>query len=493
MRVNRKLYALLNCIHPEGLKKPIWPVIFLLVQACSSNPEMPKIVVPPVVGNGLSFITTADRSSLLAPGENLDFTASTDGSNQLVVDSTLTYQTIDGFGYTMTGGSAMLLHTKLTAPDRQKLLQETFGTDAGGMGFSYLRISIGASDLDDRVFSYDDLSAGQTDESLSGFSLDPDRKHLIPVLKEILQINPSVRIMGSPWSAPAWMKSNGLPKGGSLKSVYYQAYANYFVKYIKGMEAEGINIDAVTLQNEPENPGNTPSMTMTSAEQALFVKSHLGPAFRSAGIKTKIIVFDHNCDHPIYPIEVLTDPAANEFIDGSAFHLYAGDISAMGTVHEVFPSKHVYFTEQWTSGQGDFGGDLRWHLKNVVIGATRNWGRTVLEWNFANDENFNPHTTDGGCTLCQGALTINNSTGMVTRNVSYYIIAHASRFVPPGSVRIGSNMVAGFPNVAFKTPAGKKVLIVLNDSDKNGDFTIRFGNRQATAFLRAGSVGTYIW
>jgi len=466
-------------------------LVLLLVLACSSAPEMPTIVAPPVVGNGLSYITTPDRSSLLTPGPVLAFSEGTSGG--ILVDSTTTYQTIDGFGYTLTGGSAMLLHQKLDLQDRQKLLKEMFSTEGDGVGFSYLRISIGASDLDERVFSYDDMPAGQTDETLSAFSLDPDRTHLIPVLKEILQINPSIRIMGSPWSAPAWMKSNGLPKGGSLKSVYYQAYANYFVKYIKGMEAEGINIDAVTLQNEPENPGNTPSMTMTSAEQALFVKSHLGPAFRAAGIKTKIIVFDHNCDHPIYPIEVLSDAAANEFIDGSAFHLYAGDISAMGTVHEVFPLKNVYFTEQWTSGQGDFGGDLRWHLKNVVIGATRNWGRTVLEWNLASDENFNPHTNDGGCTLCQGALTINSGTGLVSRNVSYYIIAHASRFVPPGSIRIGSNMIAGFPNVAFKTPAGKKVLIVLNDSDRNGDFTIGFGNRQASAFLRSGSVGTYIW
>ncbi|MFM8348005.1 MAG: glycoside hydrolase family 30 protein, partial [Bacteroidota bacterium] len=240
-------------------------------------------------------------------------------------------------------------------------------------------------------------------------------------------------------------------------------------------------------------PGNTPSMTMTSAEQATFVKSWLGPAFRDAGVKTKIVVYDHNCDHPDYPIEVLSDPQANAFIDGSAFHLYLGDISAMGRVHQAFPGKNVYFTEQWTSGQGDFGGDLNWHVKNLVIGAVRNWSRTVLEWNLANDENFNPHTGDGGCTLCQGAITINSSTGAISRNVSYYIIAHASRFVPAGAVRIGSELVSGFPNVAFLTPAGKKVLIVLNDSDKAGSFSIGFGNRSAAAYLEAGAVGTYVW
>ena len=466
-------------------------VNLLILMACSSAPEVTKIPAQPVIGSGNSYITTPDRSSLIEPGPELAFTEGT--LADITVDSTLTYQTIDGFGYTLTGGSAMLLHQKLTVENRRKLLDEIFSTNGSGMHISYLRISIGASDLDERVFSYNDLPSGQTDEALATFSLDPDRAHLIPVLKEILQINPMLTIMGSPWSAPVWMKSNRLPKGGHLLPAYYSAYANYFVKYIKGMESEGIPIHAVTLQNEPENPGNTPSMTMTSTEQATFVKSYLGPAFQVAGIKTKIIVFDHNCDHPNYPIEVLSDPAANEFIDGSAFHLYQGDISALTTVHERFPSKNIYFTEQWTSGQGDFGGDLRWHLKNVVIGATRNWARTVLEWNLANDENFLPHTGDGGCNLCQGAFTINGGTGMISRNVSYYIIAHASSFVPPGSVRIGSNMLMVLPNVAFKTPAGKKVLIVLNDSESDRDFTIRFGNRHASAWLQSGAVATYVW
>jgi glucosylceramidase len=287
------------------------------------------------------------------------------------------------------------------------------------------------------------------------------------------------------------MKDNNLPKGGSLKPEYYEVYANYLVKYIHAMAAEGIKIDAITLQNEPENPKNTPSLVMTAEEQALFVKKHLGPAFKGSNIQTKIIVFDHNCDHPEYPIAILNDVDAKEYIDGSAFHMYLGEINALGKVHDAHPDKNIYFTEQWTSGKGEFGGDLNWHVKNLIIGATRNWSRNVLEWNLAADPNFDPHTNDGGCDSCQGALTI--AEGSVTRNVSYYIIAHASKFVPMGSVRVASNLVDGLPNVAFITPEGKKVLIALNETNENKTFSIHFNDQTASTNLTAGAVATFVW
>ena len=317
-----------------------------------------------------------------------------------------------------------------------------------------------------------------------------DKENLIPVLKQILALNPDIKIMGSPWSPPVWMKTNNLPKAGSLKPEYYDAYARYFVKYIQGMAKEGIVIDAITLQNEPENPHNTPSLLMTTQEQTNFVKNNLGPAFQEAGIKTKIIVFDHNCDHPEYPITILNDPEARKYIDGSAFHLYIGEIEALSKVHEAHPDKNVYFTEQWTSGEGDFDGDLRWHTKNLIVGATRNRSRNVLEWNLAADPDFDPHTDDGGCTMCMGALTIGDS---VTRNVSYYIIAHASKFVSPGSVRVASNITDGLHNVAFVNPAGKKVLIVVNDNDATKSFAIKFKGKVAEASLPGGAVATYVW
>jgi glucosylceramidase len=445
----------------------------------------------PAGGNISEWMTTGDGTTLFKEGSaKLFFNIKADTSPVIEIDTTQKFQTVDGFGYALTGGSAFLLNQKLPLSQRKQLLKELFLSDSNNIGISYLRVSIGASDLDDHVFSYDDLSSGMTDISLLRFSLAEDKKNLIPILKEILTLNPEIKIMGSPWSSPAWMKDNNSPKGGSLKPEYYTVYANYLVKYIYAMKAEGISINAITLQNEPENPKNNPSMLMTADEQALFVKRYLGPAFQTAGIETKIIVFDHNCDHPDYPITVLNDTEAKKYIDGSAFHMYLGKIEALSEVHNAHPDRNIYFTEQWTWSKGNFEGDLRWHTRNLIIGAMRNWSRNVLEWNLAADENQNPHTEQGGCTECLGALTISDS---ITRNVSYYIIAHASKFVRPGSVRIGSTSLDGLPNVAFVTPTGKKVLIVLNDNDQTKYFSIKFNGNAATAFLPGGAVGTYVW
>jgi glucosylceramidase len=435
------------------------------------------------------WITSADQSFMLKKTEPLQFKDQVASGDVIDLNPSATFQTMDGFGFALTGGSAGLLNQKLGATERKKIVEELFRVDSTGIGISYLRISVGASDLDDHVFSYNDLPNGQTDLSLQNFSLDKDRKNLIPILKEILVINPHIRIMASPWSAPLWMKTNGLAKGGSLKKEYYQTYANYLAKYIQQMASEGISIDALTVQNEPENPNNTPSMVMNSSEQNTFIKNYLGPLFKQAGVKTKIVLFDHNCDHPEYPISILNDPITKQFVDGTAFHLYLGAISALSTVKKTHPDKDIYFTEQWTSGDGKFGEDLIWHVKNVVIGATNNGAKVVLEWNLAADQNFNPHTGDGGCDRCLGALTIDKG---VTRNVSYFIIAHASKFVPPGSIRIASNQPENLSNVGFITPSGKKVVIVLNDSPSGKNFALRFKTRIANTHLPANAVGTFV-
>ena len=405
------------------------------------------------------------------------------------MDTTQIYQTVDGFGYTLTGGSANLIN-QLTPAVKAGLLQELFGNTATSIGISYLRVSIGASDLNASVFSYDDMPAGQTDVSLSNFNLSLDTVDLIPLLKEILAINPAIKILGSPWSPPVWMKDNASSKGGGLLPQYYAAYANYFVKYIQAMKTNGITVDAITIQNEPENPGNNPSLAMSALEEANFVKNNLGPAFQSASITAKIIVWDHNCDNPNYPISILNDAAAKAFIDGSAFHLYSGDISALSTVRNAHADKNLYFTEQWTGATGSFDGDFMWHTKNVVIGSMRNWSKNALEWNLASDPGYNPHTL-GGCTECKGALTI--TTSGYNRNVGYYIIAQASKFVPTGSVRIASSLVSNLPSAAFKTPAGKKVLVVLNEATVATVFNIRFNNKWVKVSLPASSAGTFLW
>ena len=434
---------------------------------------------------------TSPETNVLFQSQNLSFTKKpVENENpSILIDPTQTYQTIDGFGNCLTGGSAMLLH-RMDTQSRQAILKELFATDGNNIGISYLRISIGASDLDDHVFSYDDLPAGETDSLLSRFSLDADRGDLIPILKEILAINPDIKILGSPWSAPTWMKTNNNSKGGSLKPEYFNAYAKYFVKYIQGMRAEGITIDAITIQNEPLHPGNNPSMIMPAVEQAQFIRQSLGPIFVSSGIKTKIIVYDHNADKPDYPLTILNDPEAAKYVDGSAFHLYGGKIEALTPVHDAHPDKNLYFTEQWVGAPGKLASDLAWHVRTLIIGGTRNWCRTVLEWNLAADPKNNPHTP-GGCTECLGAITINGNN--VVRNPAYYIIAHAAKLVRPGSVRIGSNTSDNLPNVAFKTPKGRIVLIVQNNSVNKRDFNIHYKGIAVSASLGKGAVGTFVW
>ena len=464
--------------------------------SCSADKKDPDPIPAPggeTPGSTISvrsWITTGDRSSLLKEQTAISFTATNNQVAPLVVDTTKTFQTIDGFGYTLTGGSAQLIN-QLSTNDRQALLQELFGTTGNSIGVSYLRLSIGASDLDAKVFSYNDLPAGQTDVSLSQFSLQPDMAHLIPVLKEILRINPNIKIMATPWSPPVWMKDNNNSIGGSLKPEYYGPYAQYFVKYIQQMKAEGITIDAITPQNEPLHPGNNPSMHMTAVQQADFIKNHLGPAFQQTGIQTKIVIYDHNADRPDYPLTILNDAAARSFVNGSAFHLYAGEVSALGQVHQAYPDKAIYFTEQWTGANGTFDGDLKWHIKNIIIGTMRNWSRVALEWNVANDPSYGPHTP-GGCTECKGALTIGGNN--ITRNVAYYIIAHAAKFIPAGSVRMESSyQIGSVYSVAFKTPDGKKVLIALNDGSATASFNIQLGNKWAYTSLPGGAVATYVW
>ena len=258
------------------------------------------------------------------------------------------------------------------------------------------------------------------------------------------------------------------------------------------MKAAGIAIDAITIQNEPLHPGNNPSLLLPAPDEAEFIKNHLGPAFKAANIKTKIIIYDHNADRPDYPITILNDTAAAKYIDGSAFHLYGGDIENLAPVHEAYPNKNLYFTEQMVVEKpGSKQIDISWPVKHLLIGATRNWCRIVLLWNLAADPQYKPFTDRGGCDACQGAVTIDSNK--FTRNAAYYVIAHAAKFIRPGSVRIASNELDALPNVAFKTPQGKKVLIVLNNSNTAQAFNISYNGLIVNAALSAGAISTYEW
>lgn len=445
----------------------------------------------------IEWLTTPDRTSLVArqPAELTFEPEREQGSTDLPsirVDNDVKMQPIDGFGFALTGGSAQLL-MRMSAEKRHALLQEMFAP-GGDDGVSYLRISIGSSDMNAHVFTYDDVTMGAVDLKLKHFQLGPDLEDVVPVMQEILHINPKLKILATPWSAPSWMKSNEKPKGGSLKPEYYEVYAEYLARYVKSMKARKITIDAITPQNEPLNPHNTPGMVMTAEEEEAFLKQALGPVFRKEHIATKIVLYDHNCDRPDYPMTILADKNAAQYVDGSGFHLYGGTIDAMTQVHEAYPDKNLYFTEQMVVDHVKEGPELQvaHPVSEVVIGAISNWSRNVLLWNLAADPNFGPHTDDGGCPICEGAITLDGD--VVTKNVAFYTIVQVSKFVPPGSVHIRSTSSGDqIAQVAFQTPDGKTVLLVANTADAAKTFRVINHGKMAKSTLPAGAVATYVW
>jgi glucosylceramidase len=442
----------------------------------------------PVYNQVESYITTFDQTYKLAKVD-LASIAEQSKAVDIKINTAEKFQIMDGFGYSLTGGSAQHL-LSLSNEQRQAILLELFGDDENSIGVSYLRISLGSSDLDEKAFSYNDVIEGTEDLTLSNFSLEEDEEDLIPVLKEILAINPKLKIMASPWSPPTWMKTNNSTIGGSLKAEYFNVYADYFVKYIKGMKAHGISIDAITVQNEPLHPGNNPSLYMTPEDQAKFIKENLGPTFEKEQLDVKIIIYDHNADRIDYPMTVLNDKEAYEYIDGTAFHLYGGEIDNLTDLHDSFPDKKLYFTEQWIGAPGEFRNNFPWHMKHLIIGASRNWCKTVLEWNLSSAPDLQPHT-NGGCTECLGAITIDN--GEIVRNPAYYIIGQAAKFVRPGSIRIFSSVSDQVENVAFLTPDDEVVLIILNEANLAKSINIEIDGSGFTSLVEPECGITYVF
>ncbi|MDP5275922.1 carbohydrate-binding protein [Chengkuizengella axinellae] len=436
------------------------------------------------------WVTTPDQQKLLEKDSNLQFSSDTTAAD-IHVDENIEYQEMDGFGAAVSGSSAYLLNQKIDSTQRENILKDLFGKD--GIGLSFVRQTIGASDFNRSSYTYNDMPEGETDPNLDQFSIQKDKENIIPILQEIDSVNPDLKILGTPWSAPAWMKESGTLNGGSLSPDHYQTYADYFVKYIEAYENEGLPIYAITVQNEPHHETNSyPSMYMSAEQQVEFVKNYLGPTFESQSVNTDIIAWDHNWDEFEYPIQVLNDEEANAYLAGSAFHCYAGSPEAQTAVHNAYPDKGIWFTEcsggEWAT---EFGGNLKWNMENIVIGATRNWAKSVLLWNLALDENFGP--TNGGCSDCRGVVTVNSETGEVVKNVEYYVLGHVSKFVKPGANRIESNVNSDVQNVAFKNPDGSKVLLAMNNTEAEKEFKVRWGEQSFAYTLPAGAVATFVW
>lgn len=489
------------------LYRPAILLLFLalgLTHGCSaggsSNSSPPPPPPTPVNGPVVqAWLTTPDQTNLVSRRPDLNFNSTGVSPENIDVNANIRHQAMVGFGAAITDASAILIQNHMNAAQRTALLEDLFGR-TGGIGLSFTRLTIGASDFSPSHYSLDDVPTGQTDYLLAQFSIAPMQGTVLPVVKSALTINPQLRVMATPWSAPAWMKSNdSLVKNaaspGVLRPQAYGAFAQYLVKFADAMEVEGVPLYALSPQNEPDyEPADYPGMLLDPAARAALIGQHLGPLLAQRSTPLRLLDWDHNWDKPASPQAVLADPVANPYVSGVAWHCYAGDVSAQTTLHNAYPDKETYFTEcsggTWAPVWAD---NLLWNVRTLIIGSTRNWAKGVLLWNLALDENHGPHL--GGCNNCRGVVTINSTTGNVTRNEEYYALAHASRFVRPGAQRIESGSSAsGLENVAFlNIDDGSIVLIVANASGVASNFTVRQGGITFPASLPAGAVATYVW
>jgi len=439
------------------------------------------------------WMTTADQTKLLQQQANVTF-APDSGSNPVTidVDPATTYQQIDGFGASLTDSSASLICSKLTTAQKDTLLNNLFNPNTG-IGLSFLRQPMGASDFSSiGNYSYDDMPAGQTDPNLTNFNINHDLQCIVPLLKQIKQINPALKLMANPWSPPGWMKTSGSMIGGSLQTTHRTAWANYFVKFVQAYAAQGLPIDYLSMQNEPLYvPPGYPGMGMSASEQATLLASYLGPALANAGITSKVMVWDHNWTNQ-YPYDVLANATARGYAAGTGFHWYGGSVTSQTDLHNAYPTKGIWFTE----GSGFSGTSFAQYLKDIdqllIIANMRNWGQATVRWNLVLDQNLGPQ--NGGCPNCTATVTINNSTGAITYNAEYYALGQASKFVVPGAVRISSNNFAGgIENVAFRNPDGSLVVIAFNAGAASSTFKVRWSGQSFSYTLPAGAVVTFKW
>lgn len=440
------------------------------------------------------WVTSGDGRERLARLDPIAIDKGAIEALDIKVDPFRRYQAIEGFGASFTDSSAWLLRNRLDSRQRSALLRELFDPTTG-LGLGLTRITIGASDFSQSHYSYDDMPSGEVDPRLSRFSIAPARVNVLPVVREAMSINGRLRVFASPWSAPGWMKTSGSMIKGKLSPEHYDAFARYLQRTVAEFGRERVPVYALSIQNEPDfQPENYPGMHMDASERAAFVGKHLGPLLARTNPGVRILDWDHNWDQPQSPLAVLADPVARKYVAGTAWHCYAGSVGAQSQVHDAHPDKETWFTEcAGGAWMPEWQKPLVWMTRNLIIGTVRNWAKGVILWNIALDENDGPHL--GGCGDCRGVVTIDQKTGTVTRNVEYYVLGHASRFVRPGARRIASDSgVDGLETVAFQNPGkGKIVLIVLNTADHPRRFSAGVGANRFSSTLSAGSVATYIW
>jgi glucosylceramidase len=486
-RVTSVFVALITLLTLAALYAPRF-----VARRVSAAPQVSALPTTPFVEVWLS---TADHRLKLAQQSNLALLPRGTDPADIDVDIGTTYQSMTGFGASMTDASAWLIHNKLSADQRDSLMHELYG-EAPNLNLNMMRLPIGASDFSLGLYTMDDMPFGQSDPQLRHFNVAPTLDDLVPVIRQALSINPGLLIVASSWTAPAWMKGNQNLTGGELLPQYEGTFAEYLVRYVDAYRDLGIPIFALTLQNEPlYAPVAYPGMTMDPDVRARVIK-HLGPKLAKRTPRTQILEWDHNWAVPQQPLAVLSDPDVARYVDGVAWHCYEGSPFEQGKVHRAHPDKDTYITE-CTGGDWplDMNGELLWFSRNLLVTGTRQWARGVIYWNLALDENHGPQF--GGCRLCKGIITIDSETGEVTRNDEYYAIAHFSRFVLPGALRVKStdtDKEKGVANVAFQNAIdGSVVMVMVNINKEARRVSVTEGTSRFEYEMPAESVATLVW
>ena len=437
--------------------------------------------------------TTVDLSQTMVPMPAVEFEKQASASSSSIsVDDSKRFQIIDGFGAAFVEGSAYLLQHALSVSQRAEVMATLF-SPTQGIGLSAMRLPIASTDLSRTHYSYDDMPPGEQDPSMAHFSVEKDRADVFPTVRAALKLNPKMTLIASPWSMPAWMKTKGTMNGGMLRKDAEPAYANYLVRSLQAFQQEGITPQYLTIQNEPLNETKDYPGTLLKADQAKrFIGNDLGPALRGGGLKTQVLAYDHNWDHPEYPLEVIADSAARPFTAGSAMHCYGGAVSVQDAMHAADPAKGIWMTE-CSGGTWQKQAPLS-STAELIIGSTQHWAKAVVLWGIALDPKGNPHA--GGCGTCRGLLTIDSSQqpAKITWNGDFYALAHASKFVHPGAVRVASKATAdGIQQVAFRNRDGSIALLAFNAGDADQSLNLNWRHRSASVTLPAHSLVTYTW
>ncbi|MGW4894717.1 RICIN domain-containing protein [Kitasatospora sp. NPDC004240] len=431
------------------------------------------------------WITTADGSSRLARVGDVAFSSAGPQGTDIAVNAGDVQQPLVGFGASLTESAAHLI-AGLPSGTRTTLMNELFNPGSG-IGLDYLRQPLGASDFvaQQPFYSYEDVKGS--------FSIARDQREILPTINQARAINPGIRIMGTPWSAPAWMKDGNSLSGGSLKPQNYGDYADYLVRAIQAYGSAGAPITDLTVANEPEFQTSYPSMGMTAEQQADFIRV-LDARLTAAGLPTNVFAYDHNWDHPNFPLTVLSRAGDVARLKGAAFHCYGGAPENEQQVANT--GKAVMFTEcsgtDSANRANTFADTLKWQTENLVIRNLRSGGRSVVLWNMALDNNGGPQYGHCG-TACNGVVEIAN--GGYTKNAEYYVLGHIAKFAQPGAHRIGSTGQGGggLQNVAFLNPDGSRGDVVLNATPSAQRFSISENGRSLTYDLPAGAVATFTW